>query len=671
MNSRFNSEIAIFFDLNFSKDKKRRESGLCKRCKLAVKGHSTSNYWKHLQLKHQKCWKEYNKNNDNSNNNNDNNTEILFPVEDNETIIGHKRARSESTQITMQDYNYPVLDKSKLTKFRELVAETFAKLGFSHSLIENEGFRRLFREYKMLEAQDNQVFSSRKLHKKLILEAGDKEFKKVLKSFKENRNFVTLAVDGWTGHTYGAKNTNIVALSGEKSYLLWSDSNQMDTDNAENYLFPLIHNKILELIKEDIAVCAVTTDNAANMVSTGRLLYDSLDLRYNRDPSNSPVVLHILCSAHTIELILKDILELTPIKGLFQSALAIIDPFLTKGGKLLRISLKNTQEKAEKKPLKLVIYNQTRWLSRFNTIKRLIELKTDIQWVYHTHSVPNSARIQDNSYWTQLESILLPLFKAFATAINMVQSDSATLLTLDKALAGIRTAIDETDFKNSSNSSENLFHLAANDIINRRINSSVLANGNHYAYWAVSLLTGKKLADWQSSFGNITKDYDQTVDWLANWGADLALFYPNHFQINCPREKEAIHDRIRLQIVQFQAGLGPFSNKMEKLKSLSTAISENSFDFDPNNPGKTEFNWIYYWNDMKETASELSNLAVCLLSIGITEASCERTFSIQKIVHSVLRNRLTPEIVEAEMRIRVNNPKSHKIEEEDEASDED
>jgi hypothetical protein len=50
----------------------------------------------------------------------------------------------------------------------------------------------------------------------------------------------------------------------------------------------------------------------------------------------------------------------------------------------------------------------------------------------------------------------------------------------------------------------------------------------------------------------------------------------------------------------------------------------------------------------------LATIALCLLSIGISEATVERSFSIQKLTHNDIRNRLAADIVQAEMRIRFN-----------------
>ena len=45
-----------------------------------------------------------------------------------------------------------------------------------------------------------------------------------------------------------------------------------------------------------------------------------------------------------------------------------------------------------------------------------------------------------------------------------------------------------------------------------------------------------------------------------------------------------------------------------------------------------------------------------MIDINPTEASVERSFSAQKLVHNLLRNRLHDDLVEAQMFIRTNGP---------------
>ena len=690
-NKQYNSDIEQFFTIKYD-DLGRRTSGNCNFCPNSViKSSKPANYWHHLKNFHEHTLNQFkkaqnNSNNNNNNNNNSNNAEnhefsqdscdLDADMDENleaeaskmeeSQVISNKRVRiSEKTQTKLQFHS---VSSSKLAKFHRLTAETFAKLGLPHSLLRNQSFRQFLHEYESLNCARELKFTGNRNHKRLILDAAAENFKEIMEILKLPGNIVTLAIDGWTGHKFGAKNTNILALCNGKSYLLWSDRNYDHTDSTDTYLFPLVRDKIQYLLQKNVAVCAITTDNATNMLNVGKELY--------KLPGSGPVILHLSCSAHTVQLMLQDIADLQPMASIISCALSIIDPFTGKGGKKLRIELRKSQISAEKQPLKLVLFNKTRWLSRFEAINRLIRLKNHIKWVFVHNSLNAFNFVQQDSFWTKLETVILPLLTAFKLATNMVQQDSASLLTLNQALTGIRKAVNESKIETGLEVSAQLeaeyhFKFNANEVLNVKIQQYILAKGSHYAFWAISLLTDKHLAQWESSFGDMHKDYRETVSWIANWGADLLLFFPNHFKITCQLEKSVIVSTINRQIAEFESGLASFSYKQTYLRDFTQEIPRNSINFDSKTPETREINWILFWSKQKRSAPELSTVAICLLSFGISEASAERSFSIQKLTHSSLRNRLNSELVEAEMILRFNKHVLQDNESFSEASDSD
>lgn len=62
--------------------------------------------------------------------------------------------------------------------------------------------------------------------------------------------------------------------------------------------------------------------------------------------------------------------------------------------------------------------------------------------------------------------------------------------------------------------------------------------------------------------------------------------------------------------------------------------------------------WVSYLGSYYE----LVKIAVAFLSICPSEASVERSFSIQSDVHSLVRNKLSDELIEAEMNVKMNMP---------------
>jgi hypothetical protein len=202
------------------------------------------------------------------------------------------------------------------------------------------------------------------------------------------------------------------------------------------------------------------------------------------------------------------------------------------------------------------------------------------------------ANAKENQFWLKLETIILPLIKSFSIATNMVQQDSATLLTLNTALIGMKKAI--TDCKIASGlgvteAKELSFKISANSCINNRINSYIAAP-DHYAFGAVSILPDQSNA---SEF-----DHKETSKWIAGWGADLIQLYPAHFPtvkgVDNNDNNSGAHHRnnlmstLKRQLAQFEGGLSQFSDKSQYLKDYTKEIQNNSFDYDEKQPDKRE-----------------------------------------------------------------------------------
>jgi len=118
---------------------------------------------------------------------------------------------------------------------------------------------------------------------------------------------------------------------------------------------------------------------------------------------------------------------------------------------------------------------------------------------------------------------------------------------------------------------------------------------------------------------------------------------------------------IKKQLVMFNGGVHDFASKAEDMKLLVRKISANSFSYDEKDIEKEETDWKLFWVKYYDRTPELAAVALCLLSIGISEATVERSFSIQKLTHNDIRNRLAADIVEAEMRIRFNKSISNSM----------
>jgi hypothetical protein len=99
-----------------------------------------------------------------------------------------------------------------------------------------------------------------------------------------------------------------------------------------------------------------------------------------------------------------------------------------------------------------------------------------------------------------------------------------------------------------------------------------------------------------------------------------------------------------LQLNEFISRYNEFSNINSENENLETMYKNQN----------KQYNIKLLWNMYMSSHYELSIIAIAFLSICPSEACVERSFSIQSNVHSLERNRLSKELIDAEMNIKIN-----------------
>ena len=146
-----------------------------------------------------------------------------------------------------------------------------------------------------------------------------------------------------------------------------------------------------------------------------------------------------------------------------------------------------------------------------------------------------------------------------------------------------------------------------------------------------------------TSFFNFESDvsiHDSVIVFIEKWGS----LYLNTYKIVSENDNEKLKDILNLQVLQFISMQNEFSSlkaKIERIKKTCENVNQ-------------KYNPILVWSSFISSHNELSKVAIAILSICPSEASVERSFSMQSDVHSLERNRLSIELVEAEMRIKFN-----------------
>jgi hypothetical protein len=349
---------------------------------------------------------------------------------------------------------------------------------------------------------------------------------------------------------------------------------------------------------------------------------------------------------------IEKIVSLKPIEYYINEALKIIEAFLGPNGKKYRLELRKAQLRSSKQQLKIIVFNQTRWLSRLNALKRLLALKAEIQFVALSGGSDPRALLsmaRDDRFWNKLNVVIIPMLECFGRATNLVQANEATLLTVNDAMFGMKNYIENCKLSADlgvAASTEKVFKTGACAVIEDYL-SRYIASTDHHAYHSISLLTDCKVSE---------ENYSLSLEWLCKWGADFLLFYSSKFSsvINFEGvDNSKLESMINRQFAHFEAGSGPFSMKSKLLNDFTVPINDLSFKKDSG--CLTQIDWKLFWSRMTRFAAEISIIALCLLSIGVSEAVCERSFSLQGLTHSKIRNRMKEDVVEAELRIKMHN----------------
>jgi hypothetical protein len=620
----------------------------CKYCLKVVAGPSSSNFITHLSSEHPKEFQDFIV------------QKKLLPL-------------NQSAPMSRIDAHF----STPMVKSQALLTQT-AVLSSSRalpiSLFESDEFRQFLRAF----CADCRPLESKltclnfKNVRRSIIEEGGLALRKSLNLMKQS--FVSLLIDGGTIQRFGSKSTNIIAQFEDKSLFLWSDQNALE-DNSE-YLAELLSEKLNFLYNEGVAVSCIVSDNASNMQKMGRLLYRDETLQ----SQNQPVILHIRCAAHLIQLMIKDILEIEIISDCFEGALKIIRAFGdNRGGKAARIQLRKLQQNNGHCPTiyKIISYNETRWWSKAAAIERLIKLKSFISQLAFNESLSETVRnllkpAKDEQFWSALKE-LLRLCYWFKHATNFVEGNESSILEVNHAFEALKLQLLKWKPKYLGYLTPAHRVTFAEDAIAAII--SVINGhfkpaddddqGEHYAADCAQFL----------SSSNFTLSVAAN-NWLCTWGAAFILRYPSKFyndeQYKEILDYEGLKSRIFDQILDFNCSTGAFTAKLVEIeraplrrpkKELQFTSdsdleddSESESDVEIKDAEETEVNWLKFWKYMKigQQCCELAGLAICLLSIAASEAPVERSFSAEKLIWNERRNRMNDDLVECSLRLNYN-----------------
>lgn len=500
------------------------------------------------------------------------------------------------------------------------LGKSFALLSLPLSLVENRDFLNMIailRKHPQISIPSRYTLKKHEANAERIV----KEL--VIARLKGPQSFVSLAVDGWTNIRH-EKLLNAIPICQGIAYYWKSIVNGLADNSAPNQ-YNGLQPVIKDMIDHGIYIVALVADNEAVNGTLFRLLQ-----------ADYPFLVQVGCAAHTIQLCVRNILELPGVMDVIAGMSTILNSF--EKNKAFRIRLKNVQlissTSTTRKPKIYSIIKpcDTRWSSTLRTAERMILLQDGINMIIR----------QPDSFWNNLKS-LCNFLQPFQIATDIIQRDSSTLMDVYTQFCNLLAYIDSID--------------SANPFFNAKAEAKDVILFYWKKFVNVNAVICCAMFSFDDSYKTLFTPTERAAaqEWFFTFGAEFLWFYEM-------TDLDSLHDvrlTIQMQYGEFVSRSGGFQTmdvfqkdiKDRQLKinqSVSTSASDGS--------SKTYSYWNpkVVWSQHFETAWELCQCVIVLLSISSSEAAVERSFSMQDQVHSKIRNKSADEQVHIEMSIKMN-----------------
>jgi len=463
------------------------------------------------------------------------------------------------------------------------LAAAIASSSLAHRLVEEPHFRAFLASVGM------PVLSKLRIRDSILQQSSELR-STVVQLLRQSKMGVSFACDGWTNVRH-EKVTNVVLLTGERAYY-WCSIVNSDESNTAAWLYSRIRPIMQELITEHkVHISAFVADNeAVNGATHARLLADF------------PFLVHVPCAAHTVQLIVRNVLSAAPFACTVQQFFDMLKPFeLKKNSQALRA----LQSARGIKQLVLQRPNDTRWSSMLYAIDRTLEVRAELACCFDVPSIPDKA-----AFFAALGE-LAAFLRPFQIATDAMQKDGSTLYNV------------YVQFISLLEHAKRCANAAASTAIIER--------------WQKCINVDATVACCILSFVEPVAGLQQASaqNFIVDFGAQYLRFY-----LLAAGTVQQLQDRLTLQLALFASRQGAFAQMDQTVAALRRA----SAFFDPR----------HAWSMLVMQKVELAMVAVVLLSVAASEAAVERTFSAQDAVHTKKRNRLLNSTVQAEVFLKFN-----------------
>lgn len=451
------------------------------------------------------------------------------------------------------------------------------------SIVENEYFKDF-----MTRARPSFCLPSRRTVAGSML---DREFKKITQITNEkikSAEFLTLLSDGWTDIN-GTPIINLILCT--PSPIFYKSMTLGEESHTGENIYSVLKSVIKEVGPNKIQ--AVVTDNAPNMKAAWELLKEDY-----------PHLITYGCIAHSLNLLAKDFLKLQSVKQIIAQAKDIIKFFNNKHVPkqvFMRIQKDRiTNGTTLKSPV------DTRWGTYSTTLESIIKNKEILQAacfdvkIYNivTPSIKKSI-ISEESFWNRAQSCY-DLLEPISKIITSIEGDISTISYIVDHLKFLNSQVTEVATSFSKEEQVKIFRFLK----------------DRTEYINTDLLLAARFLNPKLHYNeDLSHEEFQRV---------------SNFLEEMLRKTELIKgENLELTLTELYVELAEYKLKNEWAKELIWHAAK-------------ELSSITWWN-VYFPKKVLKQLAVRILILPATSASCERNFKLFSNIKTKKRNRLLVE----------------------------
>lgn len=443
---------------------------------------------------------------------------------------------------------------------------------------------------------------------------------------------VTIAFDAWT-NICRMHVTNFMLLCKGHAYFFKSYIHSDGLADAPVFAKQL-SSVIDELQSYGIVVAAVNADNA----SPNKCAFKTLQPKY-------PSILFLPCAAHVLQLCIKRAFAINERAFKVRASIKQLVTHILRGKDartaFFDIQAREVQSGVRICIIQLVRPNLTRWSSDYEACKRLVLLESVITYLLTLYPLALPA-----DFWDDIKT-LASFLAPFCEGTKIVQADQAGLLDMYIQFAQL---LSHSTSSAATSLSPFVVGIAASmrDSINmywtKHVPQEPVQASIHLSLSVVnrqgSLFSSRAILNWRA--------------WLRTWATSFLTS-------NIRRLVEISLCTTDEVVANFVTQLNEFEERRNEFEDvqISIAVSENTIS--RGYSSYVLYDAISYWLTMLPVKPEISYVALALLGVNCSEASVERSFSIQANIHSLKRNRLSDLNVENEIFTKINEKALNKV----------